>query len=237
MAKVAALGCDLENINEVVIVSPFVSISAVEKRLTSTRAKFQGIFFIKGISGVYRKQKITFISTIPSGDLPADVVMFLKNSPAKRYLFAGSFGALFNTSPGSVFYVNQAFSVESYLGLFEKPKEKRVYKKHLLPEQPLAVTREFKGLKILSTRSLAAEADLEWLQDLQDLGFKGLDMESANFLSSAKLTERSASALLFAADFPLNPNNILSSPKISRQGKALIDNYLDKALEIACISP
>jgi len=232
MNRIPALGCAFEDIAETVIISPFISTSAVAQYFSKIETKFKGIFFLKGFTGVFKKHRITFISTLPSGNLPGDIVLFLQNSPAKQFLFAGSFGALFETSPGSIFYTNHA----SFSSSFAEILQTKLLTAHVgvRPEPFPGIPKTLREIQIVSISSLAAEENREGILRLKQKGIQGLDMESASFLSALFYTKKIGSAILFASDFPLKEP---LSPQISRTGSQLVKNYLSTILDLACIDP
>jgi len=237
VANLPGLSCAQSCISECVIISPFISTAIIEKKLTRIEQKFNGIFFLKGLTGDFGASRLTFISTTPSGSLPADTVFFLKDSPAQRFIFAGSFGALFPTAQGSIYYVQHSYSSSSFTDFWQHPELRLNHQENSLPAQIPGITRNLTGISVLTVSSLSAEADKSWLKELKNSGIEGLDLEAGSFLAAAAHVNKLASAVLFAADFPLSNHNILENPAVSRSGKKLVNNYVDRVLELACISP
>jgi len=206
--NIKAFDCEITDIAEHVIITPFLSIKKIADNFDSIEKSFNGFYFYKGITGSYNGERITLISTAVGPTSVGDAVLFLKDCPQiKSVLFAGSVGALKEDAAlGEVYTVKEAISggsFENYLELSMDDLEKYLSgRRHRGRFSEQASVPEIKEIKVLSIASLAFETP-ENLKKLQELGIEGLDLETAAFYAACNKINVPASALLFVADLPL----------------------------------
>lgn len=204
-------GIEPELLGETVIISPFLSPKIFKTELKKPQY-FKGLVY-KGINGVYKNKKITFIHTGIGEVLVGDCVLAQDAERVSAIIFLGAVGAVNGLKIGDNVIIEKAFHENSFFSdqgkeasfclkdTFSAPSDIGLLElsQDLLKQKKLQMPK----INVLSLRSL-------WQQD-RDFGLfikkkniQSVDLECAYFYACAKQKKIKALAFCFVSDQIIN---------------------------------
>lgn len=207
-------GCEIEDITKTVILTPIWGLESFKAAADGVIKEFAGWY--KGMTVVYKEQRITVISSGIGAPMSGDCALALQYTDCKNVIFSGSAGAinpLYNI--GDLLAVKQAVIGEGFSRyhwgdiakdcfgeLIEGDSTLAARVMEVIKKHALRFGTSCHEGRIFSTDSILGETK-ETFEYIQRKGCDAVEMEVSAVLTACRKAGKRAAALIIISDLPL----------------------------------
>ncbi|MFH2137575.1 MAG: hypothetical protein ABII88_03590 [Candidatus Omnitrophota bacterium] len=231
-----------EEAGEAMIISPFFNMRFFKQQFKKHNA-FKGMVF-KGINGIYKNKKITYVNTGMGYTLVGDCVLAQEITNVKKIIFLGAVGSVDGLEVGDCVIVQKAFFEKEYYKKFgicgkEDSLESGFFPDEFLVNNCEMLAREqkiaIKKVDVMSVHSFWEE-NAGLAHRLRQKNIQAVELECAGFYALAALSKIKALALCFVSDHIMN-RPYWSDFSLSEKSKMLesTQSLVNLALECALV--
>lgn len=208
------LGCKAEDIAETVILTPIWNLERFKSAAVETIKEFFGWY--KGITVLYKGQKVTVINSGIGAPLSGDCALALGYTDCKNIIFSGSAGAVNpDYSIGDLLAVKRAVIGEGFSRYHGGDIAKDCFGElvegddilhrkllEVIKEYALQLETSYHDGKIFSIDSILGETK-ETFEYIRQKGCDAVEMEVSAILTACRKAGKKATALIIISDLPL----------------------------------
>ncbi len=221
-------GCSIDDIAEVVIVSPILDIKRFKSYSDKTVSEFSGWY--KGVTVEHNKRLITIISSGIGSPLTGDCVLALQYSRCKKVIFSGSAGAINKEYKiGDIIAAGEAvigegFSRYHYDNIEHDCFGKLVYGDMEMTQKLAAHIKKYEAVynintytgRVFTIDSILGESR-EMFEYMKQKSCDVVEMEVSSVFTACRRIEKSAAALIFISDLPLQRKSLFEGRNIAER--------------------
>lgn len=213
------LGCKAEDIARTVILTPIWNLERFKSAADETIKEFFGWY--KGITVLYKGQKVTVISSGIGAPMSGDCALALGYTDCENVIFSGSAGAVNpDYSIGDLLAVKRAVIGEGFSRYHREDITRDCFGElvegdDILHQKLLRIIEEYASKlgasyhdgKIFSIDSILGETK-ETFGYICQKGCDAVEMEVSAIFTACRKTGKNASALIIISDLPLKYMNL-----------------------------
>ncbi|MGB2651388.1 MAG: hypothetical protein WBD00_04200 [Candidatus Omnitrophota bacterium] len=208
-----AFGCSSETLSCRTIITPVIPPDKFTEG-SEVKSTFRGRLY-SGLKAVKEGAEFTVIRSGIGDRLLGDAVLLLSIAPVKEIVFAGTCGGFGGTKVGDILlcenafdgegfsrYHREGFDVSAFFDSGEMISADTEYTAQLKDFVSGKATKLCRSGNIFTIGSFMAE-ESEFVKNIEDRGFAGVEMELSAVYSAARSTGLKATALTVVSDLPL----------------------------------
>lgn len=212
-------GCGIEDIAKTVVLTPIWNLEGFKAAADEIIKEFIGWY--KGITVIYKGQKVTVISSGIGAPMSGDCALALHHTDCENVIFSGSAGAInLKYNIGDLLAVKQAVIGEGFSRYHRDDIAKDCFGEPVdgdstLCGKLLEVIKEYSvqfgtvshNGRIFSIDSILGETK-ETFEYMQQKGCDAVEMEVSAILTACRKARKKAAALIIISDIPLKDRNL-----------------------------